>query len=155
MQARAQTEHLNLLVIDDDRSELALLGLAIERSPHNIWLQTAADGQRAMDYLLGRDVYADRALHPLPDLIVLDLDMPLTGGFEFLDWRTGIPAFSSLPVAVLSGWAYDGAIRAAMSLGANASIKKPVGRDDEWSWVVEEIWNIRTAWQFPAAPTGI
>ena len=155
MQPGHEADRLNLLVIDDDRSELALLGLAIEKSQHNIWLQTAPDGQRAIDYLLGREVFADRALHPLPELIVLDLDMPLSGGFEFLDWRMGTPAFSSLPIAVMSGWAYAGAIRAAISLGANASIKKPLSNDDEWGWVVEQIWNIRTAWQFPTAPTGI
>jgi CheY-like chemotaxis protein len=145
---------LNVLVVDDDHSEMALIGMAIEHSPHNMWLLTASDGQRAIEYLEGRDSFGDRALHPLPDLIVLDLDMALSGGFDFLDWRSASRSFSSIPVAVMSGWAYPGAIEAALSMGANASISKP-GQHQDWQTVVDRMWDIGLANYREAAHEGI
>ena len=132
---------LKVLLVDDDHSDLALMGMAIERSQRDIWLQTASDAQRAIDYLAGRDVYADRGMHPLPDLVILDLDMPLSGGFDFLDWRRASAASASIPVAILSGWAYPGAIQTALSMGAVASFAKPAQFED-WTSLVEQVWNL-------------
>jgi CheY-like chemotaxis protein len=132
---------LKVLLVDDDHSDLALMGMAIARSQRNIWLQTASDAQRAIDYLAGKDDYADRSMHPLPDLVILDLDMPLSGGFDFLDWRRGSPVSASIPVAILSGWAYPGAIQTALSMGAVASFAKPQQFED-WTSVVEQVWNL-------------
>ena len=100
-------------------------------------------------------MFSDRALHPLPDLIVLDLDMPLSGGFDFLDWRSASRAFAAVPVAVISGWAYPGAIEAALSMGVNASISKPSAFED-WTTVVDRIWNVGQAnWPHSAARAGL
>ena len=44
------------------------------------------DGRQAIDYLAGHGVYADRALHPLPDILLLDLKMPRHTGHEVLEW---------------------------------------------------------------------
>ena len=136
-----QEAPLKVLLVDDDHSDLALMGLAIERSRRNIWLQTAPDAQRAIDYLAGKDVYADRTMHPLPDLVILDLDMPLSGGFDFLDWHRSSQMSSQVPVALLSGWAYAGAIQTALSMGAVASFTKPAQFQD-WNGVVEQVWNL-------------
>jgi CheY-like chemotaxis protein len=130
---------LNVLLIDDDHSDLALLGLAIEQSDREIWLQTANDVQRAVDYLRGRDTYEDRLLHPLPDLVVLDLDMQLSAGFEFLDWWRASQEFSLLPVILISGWAYAGAVQAALAMGAAVWWPKP-GQLQDWSLLVEKLW---------------
>jgi CheY-like chemotaxis protein len=137
----ANTERLNVLLVDDDHSDLALMGLAIERNDANIWLQTANDTQRAMDYLDGRDAYADREMHPMPDLIILDLDMPLSTGFDFLDWRRSSAAHSTLPLVLLSGSAYQGAIQAALSMGAKAWLPKPA-RFQDWKSIVDQIWRL-------------
>ena len=66
---------LDALLVDDDSNDCALFGLAVERTGLNILLQTAPGGEQAIDYLEGRGAYADRSIHPLPDLVVLDLDM--------------------------------------------------------------------------------
>jgi CheY-like chemotaxis protein len=141
MENPATEPQLNVLFVDDDRSDLALMGVAIEQSDRNIWLQTATDANRAIDYFQGRDVYADRKMHPLPDLVILDLDMPLSGGFDFLDWRRSSSGFSSVPVVLLSGSAYQGAVQAALSMGATAWLAKPAQVED-WSSVVEKVWRL-------------
>jgi two-component system response regulator len=140
MQKPDRDARLNVLLVADDHSDLALMGVAIEQSDWNIWLQTTTDFQQAMDYLDGRDSYADRQMHPLPDVMILDLDMPLSAGFDFLDWR-GASSFRSLPVILLSGSAYAGAIEAALSMGATAWFAKPVQFQD-WKTVVEKVWEL-------------
>jgi len=133
--------HLNILLVDDDHNDSALLGIAIDKSDVNIWLQTVTDGGTAIDYLEGRGNYGDRSLHPLPDLVVLDLDMRLTGGLEFLEWRRASASFSSLPVVIFSGFAYKGAIDTALGMGARTFISKPV-EFEGWQTVVGKIWEV-------------
>jgi len=131
---------LNILLVDDDHNDAALFGIAIDRSDLNMWLQTVTDGGVAMDYLEGRGDFADRLLHPLPDVVVLDLDMRLTGGFEFLEWRRASASFSCLPVVIFSGFAYKGAIDTALAMGARTFIAKPVEFED-WQTVVRQVWD--------------
>ena len=132
---------LNVLVVDDDHNDAALLALAVDKCDLNIWLQTVTDGGVAMDYLEGRGDYADRTLHPIPDLLVLDLDMRLTGGLEFLAWRRTSLHFCSLPVVIFSGFAYRGAIDTALSMGALTFIPKPT-EFEGWQATVRQIWDI-------------
>ena len=77
--------HLDILLVDDDRNELALFGVAVDKTDLPIWLQTLVDGEEAIEYLQGHGVYADRSLHPVPNLLLLDLDTRLSRSFDFLD----------------------------------------------------------------------
>jgi CheY-like chemotaxis protein len=125
--------------MDDDHNDRALLGMAVDRTDLNIWLQSVTDGQEAIDYLEGRDGYADRSMHPLPDLVLSDLNMRMTGGLEFLVWRRSSRLFSSLPVVILSGSVHERAIDEAMRMGASRFIAKPFAFED-WKAVARQIW---------------
>jgi CheY-like chemotaxis protein len=131
---------LDLLLVEDDDNDRALFAIAVDKAGLNICLQTVTNGEEAIDYLEGRRIYADRALHPLPALLVLDLDMPLSGGLDFLRWRTSSAAFASLPVIIYSGFAYKGAIEAALRMGASAFISKPC-EFDGMKAVIRQIWD--------------
>ena len=58
------------------------------------------DGAEAIDYLAGNGPFADRTQHPLPALVLLDLNLPKKSGFEVLSWVRQQPQFSSLPVVI-------------------------------------------------------
>ncbi|HTL58867.1 MAG TPA: response regulator [Candidatus Limnocylindrales bacterium] len=131
---------LNVLLVDDDHNDSALFGIAVDRSEYNIWLQTLPDAGLATYYLEGRGSYSDRTLHPLPDLVILDLDMRLTGGIEFLEWRRASRTFSSLPVILFSAFAYKGAIETALGMGANVFLPKPAAFEG-WQTIVRQIWD--------------
>jgi CheY-like chemotaxis protein len=131
---------LDILLVDDDHSDLALFGIAVDATDLDIWLQTVTDGEQAIDYLEGRGAYADRSMHPVPDLVLLDLDMRLTRGFDFLDWRKASRSFSSLPVVLLSGLTYRGAVETALAMGANTFIAKP-SEFENWKAVVRQVWD--------------
>jgi CheY-like chemotaxis protein len=131
---------LDVLLVDDDHNELALFGLAVDMTDLPIWLQTLVDGEAAIKYLQGHGVYADRSMHPVPDLLVLDLDSRLSRSFDLLDWRKASQAYSSLPVVLLIGTAYHGAVETALAMGAAKVMTKPADFDG-WKALVRQIWD--------------
>ncbi len=77
----------------------------------------------------------------MPDLVVLDLDLRLTGGLEFLEWRRASAEFSALRVVLFSSFAYKGAIETALDMGASAFIAKPP-QFEGWIPVIRQIWGL-------------
>ena len=85
MEARSP-QRLKILIAEDDPNDRKLLALAAAQSKGIGELFVLTDGQEAVEYLDGEGVYADRRAHPLPDVVVLDLKMPLMNGLEVLEW---------------------------------------------------------------------
>lgn len=135
--------HLDILLVDDDHADMALFGIAVDKSDLKIWLQNLPSGQDAVEYLTGRGAFNDRSLHPLPDVIVLDLAMPQMDGFEFLAWRKFSPAFAAIPIVVLSGSKVPDEAERVIAAGADKFIVKPNDFED-WKRVVREIWDFGT-----------
>ena len=131
---------LHILLVDDDHTDLALFGLAVDKTDLNVWLQTLTAGQEAINYLEAKGPYADRILHPLPDVIVVDLKMPGVSGFDLLAWRKASRVFSSIPIVILSSSKNPAEIRRGLEMGANKHIVKPEDFED-WKRVVREIWD--------------
>ena len=78
-----------------------------ERRLDNV-IHTASNGQAAMDYLLGLGDFADRKKHPLPDLILLDLKMPIMDGHEVLSRIKQSETLKRIPVIVLTSSSEEG-----------------------------------------------
>ena len=85
-----------------------------------------ADGNQAIDYLAGRGPYADRARHPLPDLLLLDLKMPGHTGHEVLEWMRQQPHLQAVRVYVLTSSDEPSDRRRALQAGAQGYIVKPL-----------------------------
>ncbi len=115
-----------VLLVDDDRNDMALFTLAVEQTEAPLWVQTAQGIQQATAYLEGRGGFGDRNLHPQPALVLLDLKMDMGDGFEFLEWRRKSKKFASLPVVVFTGHQYKTDIERALKLGANGYVDKPM-----------------------------
>src|ERR1044071_1377956 len=94
---------LTVLHIDDDPNDTTLLQAATRKAGLSLALQNVEDFEKAIDYLSGKGQYADRSVHPLPRLILLDLKMPRATGFEVLRWIRSNPSLGNIPVIVLSG----------------------------------------------------
>ena len=88
-------------------------------------VHVSSDGQDAIDYLAGSAPYADRAVHPLPQCVFLDLKLPLVHGFEVLRWIRNEPALSRLLVFILTSSSESRDRQKAQELGANAYLLKP------------------------------
>jgi CheY-like chemotaxis protein len=100
------------------------------------------DGQRAIDYLSGKGDYGDREKHPLPALLLLDLNLPLKTGLEVLRWMGTQSALAALPVVVLSSSMQRVDIQSARRLGAQEFFTKPVDPAalKETARVIRERW---------------
>ena len=88
------------------------------------------DGEEAIQYLSGADVYADREKFPLPRVVLLDLKMPKVGGFEVLEWCKTQPQLCDILLIILTGQHEVGAMSRAYSLGADSFLTKPCNVED-------------------------
>src|SRR5207253_9751320 len=102
-----------------------LIRKAVQKALSGIPLAVVSNGQEAINYLEGVSVYADRAAYPFPDIVLLDLKMPLLNGFEVLRWVRQQPRLKRLPVIVLTGSVQDNDARRAYEMGANSYVIKP------------------------------
>jgi CheY-like chemotaxis protein len=116
---------LPILAAEDEETDRFMLGLAFERSKLLWPLVTVSDGQECVDYLSGAGAFADRARHPLPCLLLLDLKMPRMDGFEVLAWIATRPELKEMRVLVFSSSAHEVDIQRARQLGAHDYIVKP------------------------------
>jgi CheY-like chemotaxis protein len=132
------SEKFVLLLVEDERDDIALFQAAIRRLKLRAQVQTAFDGAQAIRYLEGHGIYADRSTYPLPDAIVLDLQLAGMDGLEFLAWHKSSPAFSGLPVITFSGTTKHDYIKSAWVLGSVGVVRKPAD-PAEWQAAVQKV----------------
>ena len=87
----------NILVVDDDVAIVTLLRFLLEREGHSV--SAATDGQAALRSL---GIDSDGAQAKLPDLMILDIMMPVMDGATFNARLQAHPAARALPVIVLT-----------------------------------------------------
>jgi CheY-like chemotaxis protein len=119
-----------ILVAEDSEDDLMILRLAWQKSGLGYPMQVAKNGAEAIEYLKGEGRFADRGAFSLPRLLLLDLNMPRTNGFEVLSWIRSKPGLKRSWVMVLSSSRDPKDIDRAYDLGANAYVVKP-GHFDE------------------------
>src|ERR1043165_122929 len=94
---------LVILVAEDAPNDLELLRHVVADHGVQVNFQSAHDGEQVINYLRGEGKFVDRILHPIPDIVVLDLKMPRVNGFEVLQWLRQEPGLARIPAVVLSG----------------------------------------------------
>jgi len=115
-----------ILVAEDNDDEFVLLRCAFESAGLPDRLIGVCNGAEALDYLYAEEGYSNRAAFPFPDLMLLDLHMPVVDGFEVLAAVSDRLEFLNLPVVVLSSDDDPVTIRTARRLGARDYIPKPL-----------------------------
>lgn len=121
---------LNILIVDDNADDVFLLEQAFKRAGANSSLHTVHDGLEARTYLKGEGAFSDRNVHPLPDVVLLDLNMPRMNGFELLEWLRQDSGCSRQVVHVLTASSREADVQRAYDLGANSYIVKPSRMDE-------------------------
>lgn len=117
-------KHETLLLVEDDPQAVILLRRIFKKRGFDVTVAVASDGAEALQYLTG-PVTEEQALHELPALVLLDLDLPKVHGFEVLKRMRAHPRTKTLPVIILTS---DREIDAATgyTLGANSFMHKPL-----------------------------
>ncbi len=119
-------ENQFILLVDDDPNDVLLIQRAFQKAGLGEALKTVRDGGQAIEYLSGRNGYADRERYPLPFLLLLDLKMPGADGFEVLRWARAEPELKRLLIVVLTSSNFQADVDRAYELGANSYLVKPV-----------------------------
>lgn len=114
-----------ILVADDSDDDRMLLGEAISEACPDCPVRMVEDGKKALDYLGGAGEYSDRRKFPKPDLVLLDLKMPIKDGFETLEELRKDERWRFLPVVILSASSQPQDIERAHRLGASGYMIKP------------------------------
>jgi CheY-like chemotaxis protein len=115
-----------ILHVEDDENDRLLLAIAHQRANVPSHLIGVGDGEQAIAYLQGDGAYSDRNRTPIPDLVLLDLKLPLKSGFDVLEWIRGRDTLKDLPVIILSSSPHETDIERAFGGGANSYFVKPV-----------------------------
>lgn len=115
-------ETILLLLVDDSQADVFLMETCLEEAQLPVSLTLAEDGVMALD-ALGLALEQ----HQLPDLMLLDLNMPRRNGFEVLAAMQADSRYQGVPVVVLTSSTAAVDRQQALALGAKAFVTKPNG----------------------------
>lgn len=113
-----------ILLIDDSEGEALYVKGMLREAGFAEPIFHINDPEEAVAYFQGDGKFADRAKFPIPDVVLLDLNMPQMDGYQFLKWFRGQPEFTRVMVVVLTGESNPKRIALAYQLGANSFLAK-------------------------------
>lgn len=117
---------IDILMVEDSPTDVDLLKEAMEETKIRNTIHVVSDGVEAMQYLQGKMDSVDGFL---PDLILLDLNLPRKDGREVLTEIKNDPRLRSIPVVVLTSSKAQEDIAKSYNLYANCYIIKPLDMD--------------------------
>ena len=108
-----------ILIVEDDADNTNLVRMLLERE--NYAVISAENGQKGFE--VGKA--------ELPDLIILDLDMPIMDGLEFVEEvRNGDDETKDIPIVMVTTEGGDSKVAESVAAGANGHVKKPFTAED-------------------------
>jgi chemotaxis family two-component system response regulator Rcp1 len=133
------TEPIKILLVEDNPGDARLAVEALKDSKIHNNLYHVEDGVEAMRFLHREERYAEV---PLPDLILLDLNLPRKDGREVLEEIKDDPALKLIPVVVLTTSEAERDLVRTYGLHANAYVVKPIDLDRfiEVVRAIEDFW---------------
>jgi two-component system cell cycle response regulator DivK len=111
---RRQTLKEKILIVEDNPLNMRLLEILLR--PKSYTLLEAVDGEEALDI----------ATRELPDLIVMDIQLPKMSGLEVTQRLRQMPVFSRIPIIALTAYAMKGDRERFIDAGCNAYLPKPI-----------------------------
>ncbi|MGN0195003.1 MAG: response regulator [Candidatus Cryptobacteroides sp.] len=103
-----------ILVVDDIPTNIVLIQALLKGKNYEVI--AARSGAEALEAAVSRK----------PDIIILDIMMPVMDGYEVLARLRSDEATKDIKVVMLSALAKDEDVKNAMDLGADAYLKKPI-----------------------------
>lgn len=133
---------LVLVMVDDDEDDCILVNEALKAACSGCTFRCVGDGEEMLEYLHRSGRYKDAQSCPVPDLILLDLNMPRMSGREVLKKLKTDPRFRAIPVIILTTSRELDDVKACYDMGANSYITKQPSFDE----VVSSIKTLMEYW---------
>jgi CheY-like chemotaxis protein len=130
---------IRVLLVEDNLGDADLTKETLESGKLRLQVDIVNDGAKALEYLLRRPPY--EAAH-VPDLVLLDLNLPKVDGRGVLAAMRRNEALRRIPVVVLTSSDAERDVVRSYELGANCYVTKPVGLEafQEIVRSVEDFW---------------
>jgi two-component system, chemotaxis family, response regulator Rcp1 len=112
---------LEILLVEDNEGDVEMTQRALRDNP-SCRLSVANNGMEALDFLHKRGEFSDA---PLPNIILLDLNMPRMDGKQFLETVKGEASLKTIPVIMLTSSQSPNDIRDCYERHASCYIVKP------------------------------
>jgi CheY-like chemotaxis protein len=127
-------QHVNILLVEDNEGDIILTLEALKEARINNYVSIARDGEEALELLNKTD--------HLPDLILLDINLPKIDGLEVLSTIKNDDRLKMIPVIMLTTSSAEKDIRTSYANHANCFIIKPVDlpRFMEVVKTIEDFW---------------
>lgn len=132
-------KNIQVLLVEDNPGDAELTRQALASSKLSIELKVLDDGEKAMKYLRREPPYRDAVL---PDLLLLDLNLPKVSGEEVLREIKADKSLNALPVVVLTSSDAETEVSRCYAAGANCYVVKPV----DFSSFIEIVASIEHFW---------
>ncbi|NPE30658.1 response regulator [Methanococcoides sp. SA1] len=128
-----------ILLVEDNDDDVLMVKRALKKGKVGNDFHRAENGKIAIDYLKSDD-------SKNIELILLDLNMEVLNGFEFLEQRQSNTRMAKIPVVILTSSHRNEDVEKAYNLGANSYVEKPM----EPAAFIEAILKIEDFWLFLA-----
>lgn len=117
-----ESRNSEVLIVEDNEIDFQIAQVMIKKVLGKVDIDWCQNGEEAFAYLY--DLKSG-----LPDFILLDIDMPIMNGKEFLKLKSQNESFKEIPVVVLSSSVWDSEKDECIDLGAVDFIEKPLTID--------------------------
>jgi CheY-like chemotaxis protein len=144
-------ENTKVLLVEDDQDDAVLTLRALKRNNIEDKVYVVRDGEEALDFLFCTNKFAKRDPHDLPQLILLDMELPNMNGLEVLERVRADERTHRLPVVILSSSNEEQVIVESYKSGANSYVSKPT----DFAQFMESVRQLGSYWLGAnAAPPG-
>lgn len=120
----------SILLVEDDSGDIELTLRAIQRIDARFDIIVCRDGLEALDFLFAEGKYKSRNINELPQLILLDLNLPKMNGHEVLRTIRSKEITKFIPVVILSSSDESSDVMKGYELGNNSYVRKPVDYEE-------------------------
>ena len=118
--------HPFVLVVEDDQEEAAAIRESFEQLGYTEPIRVLERGGEAIDYLDGLGQYSQRNRFPLPDFVLIDLDVVDGNAFEILEWLQTKRELVGIRTVIMTNGENVASMNRAYQLGAASFITKPL-----------------------------
>jgi len=129
----------HVLLVEDNEGDILLTQEAFEESKVKTKISVVRNGQEALEFIFKRGAFKDASK---PDLILLDINIPIFNGHEVLKQIKEDPLLKKIPVVMLTTSSNQKDIDQAYLNHTNSYVKKPLNMEDFLEAVlkIEEFW---------------
>ena len=119
------TRPYRVLIVDDDPDHVLLIEIVFRHLDANARVSVVWSAEEAIAHLERPRRAPEELRGALPDVIVLDVNMPGQGGVGFLEWYSRRPSYAHIPVVVFTATGEGDLARRCFALGAREFKVKP------------------------------